>query len=99
MTIDGSLCHAARALTHVSRDILARASGVSAAAIESFERGTSTPDLPVIKLIQAALEDLGAVFIPEDHLGQGVRLKFTKLDVKQIRRLEGEGGAVGDDDV
>jgi hypothetical protein len=31
-------------------------------------------------------------------MGAGVRLKFTRQDVKQIARLEGEGGVVGSDD-
>ena len=40
------------------------------------------------------------MFIPEsDGIGAGVRLKFLRQDVKQIARLEGEGGLVGDDDV
>jgi hypothetical protein len=46
------------------------------------------------------LETFGAVFIPEsDGIGAGVRLKFMRQDVRQISRLEGEGGIVADDDV
>jgi hypothetical protein len=33
-----------------------------------------------------------------DGLGAGVRLKFTRSDVRQIARLEGEGGIVKSDD-
>jgi len=33
-----------------------------------------------------------------DGMGAGVRLKFTRQDVRQIARLEGEGGIVGSDD-
>jgi hypothetical protein len=44
--------------------------------------------------------DGGAVFIDEDErAGAGVRLKFNRGDVRAIRRLEGEGGATGEDDV
>lgn len=32
-------------------------------------------------------------------MGAGVRLKFTRQDVKQIDRLESEGGIVRSDDV
>jgi hypothetical protein len=40
------------------------------------------------------------MFIAEsDSIGAGVRLKFLRRDVKQIDRLENEGGIVGDDDV
>ena len=31
-------------------------------------------------------------------MGAGVRLKFTRQDVKHINRLEGEGGMVRSDD-
>jgi hypothetical protein len=34
-----------------------------------------------------------------DGMGAGVRLKFTRQDVKQIDRLESEGGIVRSDDV
>lgn len=30
-------------------------------------------------------------------MGAGIRLKFTRQDVKQILRLEGEGGIAGSD--
>jgi hypothetical protein len=33
-----------------------------------------------------------------DGMGAGVRLKFTRTDVRQIARLENEGGVVGSDD-
>jgi hypothetical protein len=50
--------------------------------------------------VRRALEDFGAQFISEgDGMGAGVRLRFTRQDVKQIGRLEGEGGLVGEDDV
>ena len=47
-----------------------------------------------------ALESFGVMFIPEnDRIGAGVRLKFLRRDVRQIDRLENEGGIVDDDDV
>ena len=53
-----------------------------------------------LEAISRALERFGAVFFPEsDGIGAGVRLKFMRQDVRQIARLEGEGGIVADDDV
>jgi hypothetical protein len=53
-----------------------------------------------LEAVSRALEAFGAVFIPEsDGIGAGVRLKFMRQDVRQIGRLEGEGGIVADDDV
>ncbi len=50
--------------------------------------------------LRRALEEIGVVIIPEsDGMGAGVRLKFTRLDVKQIGRFEGEGGFARSDDV
>ena len=47
-----------------------------------------------------ALETFGAVVVPEgDGMGAGVRLKFTRQDVRQIGRLETEGGIARSDDV
>jgi hypothetical protein len=41
----------------------------------------------------------GVVAVEEGGgLGAGVRLKFTRHDVKQILRLEDEGGVSGADD-
>lgn len=43
--------------------------------------------------LNRALEHFGIIVITEgDGMGAGVRLKFTRQDVRQIARLEGEGG-------
>jgi hypothetical protein len=50
--------------------------------------------------VSRALKNFGAMFIPESGgIGAGVRLTFLRQDVKQIDRLESEGGMVRDDDV
>ena len=50
--------------------------------------------------VRRALKSFGVMFIAENHrMGAGVRLKFLRRDVKQIDRLENEGGIVGYDDV
>lgn len=99
--ISGRQVAAARALTGISRAELAKACGVSIEAMGHIETSGSVP-LAAGDAERAlrALDTFGVVFIPEgDGLGAGVRLKFTRLDAKQIGRLEGEGGNVGEDDV
>jgi len=99
MIITGPLCRAARALVQWPRAQLCAASGVPKPAIRAFETVDVDPGDEAKAALRHALETAGAVFIDEDALGAGVRLRFTARDVKQLRRLEGEGGAVGEDDV
>ena len=99
--ITGRLVAAARALTGVSQAVLAGAAGIPLERLKLAESSGSAwlseGDSEVFRL---ALEAFGAVFIPEgDGMGAGVRLKFTRQDVRQIGRLEGEGGVVRSDDV
>ena len=99
MQITGPLCRAARALVQWPRTQLATASGVAKPAIRAFETGDVNPGDEAKAALKLALETAGAVFLDEGDLGVGIRLRFTRKDVKQLRRLEGEGGAVGEDDV
>jgi len=100
MTLTGPLCRAARALVQWPRAQLATATGVLKPTIRAFETGDVDPGEEARAKLQHALESAGAVFIPEDgDLGAGVRLRFNARDVKQLRRLENEGGAVGEDDI
>lgn len=100
MTLTGPLCRAARVLVQWPRAQLASETGVDKAAIRAFETGDVDPGDESKAKLKHALESAGAVFIPEDaDLGAGVRLRFNTRDVKQLRRLENEGGAVGEDDV
>lgn len=97
--INGPLCRAARALTELTRERLSKAAKVNTEIIESFERQLNKPTTQEIERIQTALEDMGAVFIPEDERGAGVRLKFTKSEAKRIAELEAEGGITAPDNV
>ncbi|MBX3511073.1 MAG: helix-turn-helix transcriptional regulator [Hyphomonadaceae bacterium] len=99
MPISGPLCRAARALVQWSRTELAVRSDVSKSAIRDFETANVDPGADAVRRLQHALEQGGAVFLAEGDMGAGVRLRFTARDVKQLRRLEGEGGAMGEDDV
>lgn len=97
--ISGSLCRSARALVEISRPMLSRRSGVDVRIIEHFENNTGRPKMYQIEDIRSALEELGAVFIPENGSGYGVRLKFSDIEAAQIARLECEGGIVANDRV
>ena len=97
--ITGSQCRAARALVKISRPMLSRRSGVDVRVIERFENTMGRPETYELEEIKSALEELGAVFIPENGLGHGVRLKFSDVDAAQIACLEYEGGIVANDRV
>lgn len=97
--IAGSQCRAGRALVEITREKLSLRSGVDVTVIHHFEHMLDKPDKKSIEALQAALEELGAVFIDENGGGVGVRLKFTGAEARQIARLEGEGGIVANDRV
>jgi hypothetical protein len=100
--ITGRQIAAARALTGISQADLSGKARVPLQHLKRMEASGSAFPAPCEELdaVRRALEDFGAVFVPEgDGLGGGVRLKFTRLDAKQIGRLEGEGGPARDDDV
>lgn len=99
MPITGSQCRAARALVELSREIIGGRCGLDANVILEFERNITKPDSATIRIIQGTLEDAGAVFIPENGGGIGVRLKFTRSESKRLQNLENEGGPSRNDDV
>ena len=99
MTLTGPLARAARALVQWPREHVAKKAGVEVEVLAAFEREGINPGDDTRERIQAALEDGGAVFLFEADGGIGVRLKFTRQEVRSIRRMENEGGPVGDDDV
>jgi hypothetical protein len=100
MAITGPLCRAARALVQWPREKLAANSRIGVDIIADLETGRQIPTVDVLGRLEAALEEGGAVFIPESAAGGiGVRLKFNSRDVRAINRLEGEGGSIGEDDV
>jgi len=99
--ISGRVIAAARALTGISQADFAEAAGLSPEAISSMEAGGSAflRSERDVEGVNRALQHFGVIVIDEtDGMGAGVRLKFTRQDVRQIARLEGEGGIVGSDD-
>ena len=97
--ITGAQCRAARALSELSLETLARLAKIDAAVIDAFENKLSEPDAVTVSLLETTLESAGVVFIPENGAGAGVRLKFNRSETRRIAILEGEGGIVGNDDV
>jgi hypothetical protein len=99
--ITGRVIAAARALTGISQTEFAAAAGLTVEALRLIEGSGSAwiksdRDADAVK---RGLEKFGVIVIEEsDGMGAGVRLKFTRQDVRQIARLEGEGGIVGSDD-
>jgi len=99
--LTGRLVAAGRALTGVSQSDLATAAGIPLEMLRLLESSGAAwiPDSES-QALGRALETFGAVILPEnDGMGAGVRLKFTRQDVKQIGRLENEGGFARSDDV
>ncbi|APL93334.1 helix-turn-helix domain-containing protein [Sphingobium indicum] len=99
--LTGRLLAAARALVGVSQSDFAAAAGISVEVLQLIERGGSAwiQSNPDAEAVHRGLEHFGVVIIEEaDGMGAGVRLKFTRQDVRQIARLESEGGIIGSDD-
>lgn len=99
--ISGRLITAARGLAGVSPTDFANAAGLSLDTLDLIERGSSAfiQSGSEAAALKRGLEHFGIVIIEEGNgFGAGVRLKFTRQDVRQIVRLEGEGGNVGSDD-
>ena len=100
--VSGRLIAAARALTGISAKDLALTSGVGIETLRQMEAsgGAWLQAGADLDAVIRALEAFGVIFIPESEgIGAGVRLKFLRQDVRQIGRLESEGGIVAEDDV
>lgn len=99
-SLSGAQCRAGRALTELSRSMLADMSGIEEAVIRDFERKLAEPAQQDRAKLRLALEAHGALFLADDSSGgQGVRLKFSAAEAARIDRLENEGGPTGEDDV
>lgn len=99
--ISGRLIAAARALVSVGEADFAAAAGLPLETLQRIESGGSAwvESRQEATALYRCLEHFGVIVIDEaDGMGAGVRLKFTRQDVKQVARLEGEGGIIGSDD-
>jgi len=100
--ISGRQIAAARALTDIGQKALADRAKIPLADLLRMEAYGAAwlPADARTEAVRDALDSFGAVFVPEGQgLGAGVRLKFSRQDVRQISRLESEGGLARDDDV
>lgn len=100
-TITGAQVRAGRALVRWSAEQLAKAAQLGVATVRRAESVDGMVNMTTSNAaaIRRALQSAGVEFIAENGGGPGVRLKFTRLDVKQIDRLENEGGPAREDDV
>jgi hypothetical protein len=99
--ISGRIIAAARALVGVSQPDFAAACGLDVDTFSRLEAGgsawVSSPEY--VEAVARGMIHFGVIMIEEsDGMGAGVRLKFTRSDVRQIARLESEGGTIGSDD-
>lgn len=99
--LTGHLARAARALVGTSAAHTAGVAGLSKSQLRDFEKSIGSLSEEKLAALQAALEQLGAVFIAdgEQKRGHGVRLKFSADKVEKIEAWEDEGGLPADDDV
>jgi transcriptional regulator with XRE-family HTH domain len=99
--ISGRLIAAGRTLVGVSQADFAAACGFDVETLSRLESGGSawvSSDAHV-EAVRRGLGHFGVMIVEEaDGMGAGVRLKFTRADVRQIARLESVGGVVGSDD-
>ena len=70
-----NLCRGARNLLNLSQSELAEAAGLARSTIAEFERAARTPTPENRAALRAALEAAGALFIPPNGGGPGVRLR------------------------
>lgn len=100
--ITADLARAARALSQVSRKVLAEHTGLDAKLLRDVERGRRAVTAPQSELLREAFEELGVEFLPVDEeagVGHGVRQKFNPRTVKRLENWENEGGPAAEDDI
>ena len=99
--MSGRVIAAARALVGVSQADFAAACGLDVDTFCRLEAAGSAwvTSATEVEAVTRGFDNFGVVKVDEaDGMGAGVRLKFTRADVRQIARLEGEGGTIGSDD-
>lgn len=99
--MQASQIRAARAMLEWSQSELSVKTGVAPGVIEKMEAsdaGLRQCSKDAVAAVTSVMESAGIQFIPENGGGAGVRLKFSRREVKAIDGLENEGGIVGEDD-
>jgi transcriptional regulator with XRE-family HTH domain len=91
MNITSAQCRGARALLDWSQDQLSENAQVARATIADFERNTRLPMRQNLLSITSALEAAGIAFIPDSDQGEGVGVRFRKIEIEYNRSLKVEG--------
>ena len=100
--ISGRVIAAARALVGVSQEHFAAACDLPIDTLCRLEAAGSAwvRSDDEVEAIARGMSHYGVLLVEEtEDLGAGVRLKFTRSDVRQITRLESEGGITAADDM
>ncbi len=97
--LTASQCRAGRALIEWSQAQLSQSAAIDIQTIADFEKRFRAADETTRRRLRATLEAAGVVFISENGGGAGARLKFSRDEVWEVNRWEGEGGVTGEDDV
>ena len=92
-------CRAGRALIDWSQAQLSQSASIDIQTITEFEKRFRAADETTRRRLRATLEAAGVVFISDNGGGAGVRLKFSREEVWEVNRWEGEGGVAGEDDI
>jgi transcriptional regulator with XRE-family HTH domain len=91
----GRLLAAGRVLAGISQEDFAAIIGMPVETVCSIEANGSAwiHSSEDAERISRALDEIGILTFGEaGGMGAGVKLKFTRQDVKQVMRLENEGG-------
>lgn len=90
---NGDMTRVARILVKVSAQYIAREANVTKEELRDFEKGRHDLSEKKQERVRAALEELGAEFLPDGpNGGYGIRLKFGRSRIYSLERCEGEGG-------
>ena len=81
----------ARSLLDWSQDQLAENAQVARATIADFERNARLPMRQNLLSIISTFEAAGILFIPESDHGEGVGVRFRKVELEYNRTLKADG--------
>jgi transcriptional regulator with XRE-family HTH domain len=89
--ITAAQCRGARALLDWSQDQLSENAQVARATIADFERNARLPMRQNLLSIISAFEAAGIAFIPDSNQGEGVGVRFRKVEIEYNKNLKADG--------
>jgi len=91
--LTSDLARAARALTKVSVNTIAKGADLTKEQVREFEKGVISLTAAEKARLHASLEKYGVVFLEdEQRVGYGVRRKYPREGFMRLNAWEGEGG-------